>query len=229
MGKIIKEVKPKTQLFNLSWNDDQWLHRVLEESFQEMDEYFDRRWVNNRPQLFILKDRKTINELRNETTNSWVIGFGGGKSGKMYVLDKEGFERESSHKYSQESYALTIKHELTHCYVDLLIGNYRNPVWLNEGFVCNVNREYEHFKKPQEFQHFLSCFDNHGKGAYDEGTWFVKMLLDQFGKKKMIEFHKQLKAKLNEKEFNQLFEKVYGFKLEYGDVNKKWKQYQEVK
>jgi len=221
--------KTKTQIFNLSWNDEEWYHQILEECFQELDEYFDRHWVNGRPKLYILKDRKTINEYRNEQVPSWVIGFGGNKAKKIFILDKENFEKESSHKYTEKDYITTIKHELTHCYVDLLINNYRNPVWLNEGFVSNICQELDRYSQPKRFDHFLSCFNNHGKGAYLEGTWFVKMLLDQFGKEKIIEFHKKLKDRLNQKEFNQLFKKEFGFKLEYGEVNKRWEEYQKTK
>ncbi len=52
--------------------------------------------------------------LKDGDSPAWSVGWVNGKD--VYLLDKNSFEKESSHAYSDEKYFFLMKHELAHAY-----------------------------------------------------------------------------------------------------------------
>ncbi len=57
-----------------------------------------------------------MNKIMRINTKKWVVAFTYYNHDWIYLLDKNNLEKESYHKYSKETYAARIKHELAHLF-----------------------------------------------------------------------------------------------------------------
>ena len=158
---------------------------------------------------------KVYDTIRGTKTPSWLVGFGGRGMNGVYLLDRNNFEKESENTYSEERYAALLKHELAHCFTDILTKSYRYPIWLMEGLAIYLSNQLKWRKKPEKFSKFLSSFDQQREGVYSESGFIVKVLIEKYGKEKMIELLKQLSGRPDEPTFTDYFKNVYGIDLNY--------------
>ncbi len=197
---------------------------TYENGMVKLNKFFGKSWTKNTPRLFIVKDRKMVNELMGWDTPDWLVAWGGKpKDGTayVYILDKDNYENESVKEYSDDKYQAMILHDLTHCFIDSITGTYRKPVWLNEGVSLYLADQLQWIKKiPDKFENFLDSFDKIQKGAYLEGGFVVKMLVEKYGKEKLLKMLKKMKEERpDEKNFAKLFKDVYGIELNYDEIN----------
>ncbi|MBU1071508.1 hypothetical protein KKG65_03835 [Patescibacteria group bacterium] len=191
---------------------DKWLEKVYKKAMAELDEFFELNWQQNQPKVFIVKNRKEIDKIWNQKTPKWLVGWGGRQSG-VYILDRKNFKKESDNTYTKERYSALLKHELAHCFTDILTDGYRKPVWLNEGISIYLSGQLKQYEQPKKYKHFLKSFDKQKEGVYAEAGWVVKTLVEKHGKKKLFDLLKQIKTtKPNKKEFNKIFKEIYGVK-----------------
>lgn len=202
-------------IFNISLKKDLWLEKKYEESMKELDSFFGVDWTQNRPKLFLLPDRKTIDGWMGEKTPSWVTGFGGRRSGGVFLLDPKNFTKESSNTYTKERYAALLKHELCHCFIDVLTNNFRNPKWLIEGLCIYLAGQLSQYTRPKELVSFLESTDKFGTGLYQESGFAVEYLVETFGKEKIIELLKKIADQPDQKRFNVIFKDIYGEEPSY--------------
>ncbi|HNP89548.1 MAG TPA: hypothetical protein PKI75_02870 [Candidatus Woesebacteria bacterium] len=184
---------------------------------KDLGEFFGINWTKNPPLVFLVKDRKSINEIIGQDTADWLVGWGSRLRGGVFLLSKENYEKESINKYSDEKYYGLLKHELAHCFADILTGDYRRPVWLSEGLAQYLSGECLRRGKPVILNHFLDYFETEGEFLYRESGFAVELLIKKFGKEKLLE----LLRKINESrpfknsEFGNIFEIIYQQKLSY--------------
>ena len=62
--------------------------------------------------------------------------------------------------------------------------------------------------------------ENVGKGIYKESGFFIELLVNKFGKEKLLELIRRLPEINSEESFKKLFKEIYGFELSYGEVNR---------
>lgn len=208
-------------IFTLQSKQDKQLEQFYIEVMEELGQFFGFNWTKNRPKVFLVPDRKTIDTLREEKTPDWLVGWGGAINGSIFVLSPENFEAESNHRYSDEEWRALLKHELVHCFYDVVTGYIRKPKWLCEGVCTCLSGQNEWIKPVTKFEGFLDGYATAGRSAYREGGFVVEILLKKFGKEKLIELLEKIKQeKPDEKGFSKLFESVYGIKLSYQELNK---------
>jgi len=186
------------------------LSRVLEEFFGIK--------LDVSPEIIFVKTREEIDGLKGKKTEPWVVGWA--DSGNIYVLDKDNFEKESNHKYNEESYIALIKHELAHLFFSKLSKGRKRPYWLNEGVSIYVSGQLKFKKKIEKFEEFLDFGEKSGKGIYRESGFFIELLVDKFGKEKLLELIRRLSEINSEESFKKLFKEIYGFELDYGEINR---------
>lgn len=163
-----------------------------------------------------MKDRRTIDSLYEKKTEHWIIGF----NDKRYVfaLDNASMEKESSHrKRSPEEYASLITHEMCHAFFNKLSEGVTKPKWLNEGVSIYISGQIK--LKPKHFTEFLEFFDQGGRGVYGEAGYAVKLLVEKYGKDKLLKLIKELKSVKTKKSFDAKFKKIYVFKPTYKNFN----------
>lgn len=192
---------------------------------KDLGEFFDKNWVMGRPKIFIA-NRETLDSVSDRISNRWVLGYTGRMG--VYLLEQGKFTSDSEQKreFNNDEYETLMKHELAHLFFELVAQTpgYRKPSWLSEGVSIYTSEEYKKKKKPIEFKNFLNFFENGQLGVYVESGWVVKLLVDNYGKEKLLELIKSLKEKPDQQKFLINFERIYGFEINYDKMNELMKE-----
>ncbi|MDP2642041.1 MAG: hypothetical protein Q8P21_02000 [bacterium] len=184
---------------------------------KSLNDFYGINWIHHTPIIFVVDNRETINLLKGEKTEDWLVGWANGS--QIYILNKDNFEKESDHKYKLDEYYALIRHELSHCFYNILSSYNYFPYWLSEGVAAYTSGQNKFKNKPEKFSEFLDFYDRGGKGIYKESGFFVQDLVEKFGKQKLLDLVKRLKNIKTKEGFDELFTKQYGFNLAYDEIN----------
>ncbi|MFA4953520.1 MAG: hypothetical protein WC584_04820 [Candidatus Pacearchaeota archaeon] len=210
-------------IFELKVRKDKKIESFYKRAVKEIDNFFRINWKINKPKIFLMKDREAINELRGDKTEDWVVGWT--RYLHIFILDNKNYEKESRHKYSDQEYFSLIKHELSHCFFQVYSGIIDNPIkpkWLSEGVAIYLSGQNKIKKKPIKFSEFLEFYNQGGRGIYKESGFFIEFLIKRYGKRRLLNLIKFLKKIKSEKDFNKKFKGIYGFNLNYKEINKRF-------
>ncbi|MDP2638797.1 MAG: hypothetical protein Q8P06_01355 [Candidatus Azambacteria bacterium] len=202
---------------------DHFIQKIVDKSMKDLGKFYNINWTKNMPRIIILEDRKVINALRDCETEPWLVAWAD-KSKNIFILNKENFENQSSHKYSIEYYSSLIKHEISHLFFNIVSNNKSYPIWLCEGVAIYTSGQIKLKKTPEKFKTFLNFYNKSGAEVYGEAGFVIKLLVKKFGKNKLLKLIKSIKDTPSKKQFQKTFFKIYGFKIEYGSVNSLHKQ-----
>ncbi|HPA25902.1 MAG TPA: hypothetical protein PLK76_04050 [bacterium] len=189
------------------------LDQVYKKSMNELDSFFELDWKHNRPNLVLIPDRETINNLKGSETEEWLVGWVNGNM--VYILSDKNYETESNHKYSDEEYFALLKHELAHCFSNIYSDFCKKPIWLLEGISIFLSGQIKLKTKPIKFSKFLEFYENGGKEVYSEAGFVVEFLVKKYGKEKLLQLLKKAKEYNSKKDFAGLFKSIYDFELAY--------------
>ena len=208
-------------IFEIKEQKDTILKEMYTKAMKELNKFYELNWKYNLPNIIVLRTRKEIDKFWGGKTEDWVVAFA--EKQTIFILSRENYEKESSHKYSYEEYFSTLKHELGHLFFGYISNRKENPFWLNEGTQLFIAGQLK-FKKPiNKFSKFIAYYNKWDKGVYQESGFVVELLVKKFGKVKLINLIKSLANINSEKEFNKSFKKIYGFNLSYKEINKRYK------
>ncbi len=203
--------------------EDEFIDKICKESIDDLNKFYEINWVHHLPVTIVVKDRKSIDQLKGEKTELWVVGWAEGN--KVFILDHNNFATESDHEYLPETYYSLLKHEISHCFYRVLSDGHMKPVWLCEGvaiYTSGQNKE----KRPIEcFKEFLSFHENGGRGVYAESGFAVYLLVKEFGKQKLLDLIKGLKSIATQKDFTTLFIQIYDMEPTYEKFDELLKKY----
>lgn len=205
-------------IYSLKQNKDKVFEEMYEKSMKELDEFYKLGWKHHLPPIIILKTRKEIDKFWGNETEDWLVAFA--DRGKIFILDRKRFGKENSHKYSYEEYYCLLKHELGHLFFEHISKGRNNPTWINEGTQIFVAGQLKFKKSIKKFSKFIEHYDNWGKEVYQESGFAIELLVKKFGKERLINLIEGLRKISSEEEFNKLFKKIYGFELNYKNMNK---------
>jgi hypothetical protein len=206
--------------FNLSEVKNEKSKADYNTMMAELNEFYEINWVENLPKVFFLNSRKQIDSIRKCKTSDWVVGWTDNTN--VYVLKNGKMTSESSHKkHSKDGYYALIKHELSHIFFNILSGFPRwHPKWLWEGTAIYTSGQNSFKKKVDKFNDFLNFYDQESvKDVYRESGFAVEILVNKFGKEKLLNLIKNLKNYQSKELFEQAFEKEYGFLPTYEKFN----------
>lgn len=201
-------------VFEIKETKNKWIDEVYENSMKELDEFFSLRWKHHRPKIILFPNRETMDKLRGERTEDWFIAWAKNER-EIYLLSPENFELESCHKFSKESYASTIKHELAHCFTRVVSKGGYMPCWLSEGISIYLAGQSRYPKHPKKLTTFLDYFDKFDKDIYQESGLALESLVKNHGKENLLNLLKKVDEVNSRETFEKLFESIYDFKLEY--------------
>ena len=197
------------------------LEEVYIKAMDELDSFFNIGWTRNRPDIILIPNRKTINALRKEETEEWVVGWA--SNGNVYLLDDGNYDKESNHTYSDTEYFELLKHELVHCFINI-VSRSKRPAWLSEGVAIYLSGQTEHRPKPEKFEKFLDFFDTGGREVYTEAGFAVMFLVEKYGKTKLLTLLKSSGDIKSKEDFAHFFESIYGFALSYENFEVSYEQ-----
>ena len=204
-------------IFQIHHIKDDFLEKIYADSMKDLNDFYEINWVHHLPTITIVDNHETINALKGEKTENWVVGWTNGS--QIYVLNKDNFEKESNHKYNPNEYSALIKHELSHSFYNILSSYSHFPFWLGEGVAIYTSGQNNFKNKLEKFSEFLDFYDQGGKGVYSESGFFIQALVEKFGKQKLLNIIKQVKNLKTREEFDKFFAKEYGFNLNYDEIN----------
>ena len=210
-------------IFKIETISDDFLEKACEEGMKDLNDFYGIDWVHHLPNIFIVKDRKQIDELRHEKTSGWVVGWCD-RNRSIYLLDRDNFEKESEHKYKTETYKARLKHELSHAFYKIVSSGICKPIWLIEGVAIYTSGQNVFKKVPSEFKNFLEFYEGDGGGdVYTESGFAVQLLVEKFGKEKLLDLVKATKTINSKEDFDKKFKEIYEFEPTYEEFNKLYK------
>jgi len=207
-------------IFEIKEKKDKQLTSMYEKSMKELDSFYKLNWKYNTPRIILLKNRAEIDNLKNKKTPSWLVSWA--EENNIYLLNGNNYEKESSHKYSKETYFRLLKHELSHLFFEIVSkANTMNQfIWLNEGVAGCLSEQYKEKNKPKKLKKFLDQYSDWKGDAYNESTYAIKSLKDKFGDEKLLSLIKSLSQVKSKNDFENLFKKIYGSLPTYSFFNK---------
>lgn len=189
----------------------------------EINEFWGINWVISTPSVIVVENRERMDQLCGKKTENWVVGSAFGSRGirGVAVLDFKNINSESLQKFDAAGYKALIKHELCHLFYDTASKGVTGPNWLCEGVSIYLSGQtkLKIWNRPERFDGFLESGWENMKKAYGEGGFVVELLVNKFGKEKMILLVKSL-SKTEPEKFGEKFKEIYGFDLNYEGVNK---------
>jgi len=205
-------------IFKINKVDNDFLQRGYDQAMKELNEFYGLSWAFNRPQVIIVPDRKTLEDIRDIKTEPWQIGWVNGNI--AFMLDNETMEENSSHKkHSPEKYQALVKHELSHVFFRHLSKSDNGPEWFWEGVAIYSSGQLDFFKPITKLEKFLDSTDDTKDGLYEESGFAIKLLVDKYGKEKLLELIKNLPQCPTNEDFTKKFEKIYAFAPSYEKFN----------
>jgi len=188
----------------------------------ELNEFYDINWIHHTPDIIFVDSREQIDSYWGKKTNPYIVGWINGSNRTVYVLKNEKMESESAHKkHSQEKYNALIKHELSHSFTKVESGDADwIPKWLWEGLSIYTSGQLSIKNKIEKFETFLEYYeDGFAEGVYKESGFAVEILVNNYGKEKLLSLVKNLKKYQTKGKFEFAFKKLYGFKPNYNKFN----------
>ncbi len=211
-----------SHIFNLTLKPNKGeLEASYEAAMLRLNDFFDLDWTRYLPPVFIVEDRATINYLRSQKTELWVVGWSDRR--KVYLLARGKMGTEADREYSVDEYNALLAHELCHLFFNSCTNGGYNPTWLNEGLSGFLSGDSKFKKRPERFSSFLEFFDSGGAGVYNEAAFAVEALVTTYGKEKILELLQKMKEagqNLTREQFDAFFKATYGFEPTYDVFNK---------
>lgn len=201
-------------IFNIKSFNNKNLEKSFNNSMNELDKFFKLGWNTNKPNIILVEDRKTIDKLLQRKTQRWIVGWSRGND--IYLLNYKNYNKESSNIYSEKEYFKLLKHELAHCFSNIISNYASKPAWLLEDISIYLSDQNKSRKRPKELSNFIEFYEcNYDANIYDESGFAVEFLVKNHGIDKIILLLKRLKEAKNKEESKILFREIYGFKLIY--------------
>jgi len=201
------------KLFNISKSNNTFLSKTYKSSMADLSSFFRIGQDKVNPNIILIPDRATFDLLQGRKSEDWGVGWQ--KAEDVYLLNPRNYQSESSHIYSDEKYTALLKHELCHCFIEIITNRYYRPVWLNEGLAVFLSGQNKFHSKPTSLKTFPfdDFYDKSGPGVYTKAGFIVEFLVKKFSKQKILKLLKQSKQFNSAEKFRKLFKQVYGLNL----------------
>lgn len=186
----------------------------LKSTRKELNDFYNTNI--EQPSVFFIDSRKEINEIWRRKTEDWFSAWV--KDMNIFILNPEIYTKESNHQDINHFWQ-SLKHEYCHLYYRK-ITNTGCPKWLNEGLANYLAGQVK--KKPTK-EEALIVFDYYQKidwRIYNIGYFWIKLLIEKFGKKKLLTLIKTINSQTTKKEFAKKFHQIYKFYYSKVDFEK---------
>lgn len=195
--------------------DDERLNSFLKKSQKELSDFFGIEIYF--PSVFFINSRKQYDDVWKTKSKNWMVG--GADSRNIFILDSEVYTRESSHK-DPKDFWLVLKHEYCHIAIrQFYKQDHNRPKWLNEGLCCYLANQVKRTPTKKEALKVFNYYSKADWRIYAIGYFWTKLLIDKFGKRKLLQLLKNINYNTTEKEFSRLFYGVYKIHYTKKDLN----------
>jgi len=208
-------------IFRLNETKNKDIEKIFKKSLKELEKFYEFK-LKEPPNVVIIKDLEQAKRLRGQDIPEWIMGFYNQWLNSIFVLDKKNLKRTNIPKDIR--YAILIKHELSHLFLYELAGKKATPSWFFEGVCIYLDGSLKHKKRPETFENFLEFEKSGNKEVYKQTGFFIEMMVDKFGKQKLLSFIKSLEKSKSREDFEALFKQIYKFEMNYKNFNKLYKE-----
>lgn len=211
-------------IYNISPNNNSNLTNFYKAAINDLNLFYELNWVYNTPFVFVLNTKEDVIRCKKDMGLSRFKGATGwvGNRG-VYVVSKEIYKELKNPENLEEEYFMLIKHELSHLFFQHTSQFCSRPDWLWEGCAVYLSGQNKYLIKPEKFSTFLKFFEQDTNGnVYKESGFAVQLLIEKFGKNKLINLIKKLRNASSQKCFKQLFKNTYKIELVYKEFNNLW-------
>ena len=115
-------------IFQIKQKKNKLIEEAYKKSMKELNEFYGINWVENRPKIFIVQNRKEVLAFLGKKYGEWALGWISGFNA-LYILDHS-YIKEERKGYSKKDYEMLIKHELSHLFFKIIIKEGYHPIWL---------------------------------------------------------------------------------------------------
>lgn len=199
-------------VFHLTTLENPELQKYKDKALKDLNKFFGQKWIYKTPKIYVVDDRKTIDLLKEQETEAWVVGWSWGTMA-IYILNPKNISKESCHDGSTYNIEHLIKHELCHSFFQMTFGTSKFG-WINEGVAVYVAGQLDKYSMPRKFNGFLD-----GKNLYQESGNAIKLIMENFGKDTLFEFLKKQSGIEKKAELSKIFKEVFRAKLDYQFFN----------
>jgi len=201
------------------------LEKLVFTAYQANRKFFGKD--SSKIKITFLYQRAQMDKICKRKTQNWEVGhaFSQQNINHIAIFSPTVFDKVSNHPKSDFFY--TLVHEIAHIFTHDLLGFYY-PKWLHEGLAGYIAQQYR-IRPVKYIYNFSKLHDSKNWNQYHhypQAFSFTKYLIDKLGKKKMLQFLKNLPKTLGRhhypKDFTQFFNEF--FNADFNQLVSNWQQ-----
>jgi hypothetical protein len=198
---------------------DKKYQEIIDDALKEFEKFFKVKLSQNLC-LIYLNSRQQFDDIVGRKTLPFETAYS--TSNLIFMMSEVVYEKESNKKFDSQKNLLTLRHEICHKFFQRMAWTSR-PVWLNEGTSIYLSGQLKNYPKIENFSNFL-LFESSNyvdeQDVYKESGFVVQKIIEKFGKDKFLDFLKSIRSVPDNLGFLKIFNQVYGFELNYDNMNK---------
>jgi hypothetical protein len=203
-------------IYKLKESREKEIEKIYNKSAKELEKFYEIK-LKRYPNVIVIKDRNQLKTLLKEGSE-WIKGFSFSYLSSIFVLDKKSISKNKK-MLKDEDFRGLIKHELSHAFYHQ-ISSKSIPAWLSEGTALYTDGRLKYKKRPERFVNFLNFEKSTFNTEIYKESGFVVETLVKLGKIKLLKLIKTSKEIETSEKFYKTFKKIYGFELNYENINK---------
>lgn len=168
--------------------------------------------------IYMIHSREEMDIIQEKKTEDWLKGCTKDYGTKIFIYDFNYYYKETGKSFNSQK---LLKHEITHVYVAEIRNKGFVPRWLNEGLAYYLAKQQISNKSIEEIVNCIDSHENFIVEHYGSSGRLVTMLIEKYGKEKIINL---LKSSRNPNEFFYAFQNIYGFELTKENLIKNLKE-----
>lgn len=179
---------------------------IKEKTIQDYNTFFGIT-LQRKFKVYMINSREEMDIVTKKKTDNWLKGYSIGPEGLIFLFNPRNYEKETGQKIL--SLEKLLKHEIAHQFYGEIVHSH-GPNWLNEGLAEYLAEKQKPNKSIDEIVNCIDFDEYFTVEQYSNSYQLVDLLINKFGKKKLITLIKSFK---NKDEFTSAFERIYGFEL----------------
>jgi hypothetical protein len=206
--------------FKIDYYPDELIDQTKEDAVAKYNEFY---WMNLNPvniKIHTMKNRETMDQVQWRKTDNWNRAVT--RWNYIYLFDLDILAEATwwVHKKDLWNYTRSIRHEVAHTFFRTYTNWSKfNITRLNEGMSIYLSGQLVEKRKPVKIENCLEFRDTIWDAVYNESGFVIELLINKYGKDKILELIKSAGKISSKEEFFEKFKEIYGFELSYETIN----------
>jgi len=206
--------------FKVDYYPDELIDQTKEDAVATYNEFY---WMDLNPvniKIHTMRNRETMDQVQWRKTENWNRATTRGSY--IYMFDMDIIEEATwwVHKKDIWNYTRCIRHEVAHTFFWTYTNwNKFHITRLNEGMSIYLSGQLIEKRKPEKIEKCLEFRNTTGDEVYNEAGFVIQILIEKYGKEKILKLIKASWTISSKEEFFEKFKEIYGFELSYETIN----------